>query len=131
MNVLIQSKNGLIEKDLNRRRAIREKCLNCSAWVPSEVTKCLFKDCPLWPYRSGLGKQDAKKRSIAIRKYCLWCMGGQGYELAKCVSRNCSLFPYRNTKLDKSTNVDSLAEIAHIEGAVTNKKENEYLGMGG
>lgn len=34
-------------------RAIRAKCLDCSAGSAQEVLDCTFKDCPLHPYRSG------------------------------------------------------------------------------
>lgn len=100
MKATIQVKYGLKTLDLNRRRAIREKCLNCSAWVNKEVTECIFtpeysKPCSLWPFRQGRGKQDAKKRNRAIRDYCLWCMGGTQSEIPKCVSPNCALFNFR------------------------------------
>jgi hypothetical protein len=34
-------------------KAIREKCLDCCAYQPSEVAKCVSSACPLWPYRFG------------------------------------------------------------------------------
>jgi hypothetical protein len=34
-------------------KAIRAYCLECSAGQPSEVRKCEFTDCSLWPYRFG------------------------------------------------------------------------------
>ena len=87
MKVQIYKKGGfdLVTKDLNRRKAVRERCMNCSAWSPKEVENCEFgsypKDtkyyCHLYPYRSGQGKQDAKQRAIDIRKYCLWCCADQ------------------------------------------------------
>ena len=55
----------------NRRKSIRKKCLDCSGFSPKEVTNCSFKDCALYPYRSGKGKQNPKARAKAIRKYCL------------------------------------------------------------
>ncbi len=105
MKVQIYAKGGfkLITKDLNRRKAIRERCMNCVAWSPKEVEDCFaVDDCQLYLYRSGRGKQDAKARSKAIREYCLWCCAGQPYEVQKCVSRYCPLFPYRHHKTDRS-----------------------------
>lgn len=104
MKVQIYAKGGfkLKTKDLNRRKAIRERCMNCSEWSPKEVENCFADDCQLYPYRSGQGKQDPKARSKAIRGYCLWCCAGQSYEVQKCVSRYCSLFPYRQARTDKS-----------------------------
>ncbi len=32
-------------------KAIREKCLDCCVYQPSEVRKCTAFDCALWPYR--------------------------------------------------------------------------------
>lgn len=62
---------------LNRRRSIREKCLNCSEWSTKDVQECPFGDCPLHPYRTGKGNQNPKQRDKAIRSYCLWCCNGQ------------------------------------------------------
>ena len=53
MRVSILSKNGLKIVNLNRRKAIRERCLNCSCWRPQELTNCTLTDCPLYPYRTG------------------------------------------------------------------------------
>ena len=114
MKVKIMSRTGTKIVDLNRRKAIRERCLNCSCWIPKEVTHCEFKDCPLFPYRTGLGMQNAKDRKKAIRRYCLWCMNGKGSEAAKCVSPDCPLFGYRLGRVDRSVEIDSEAESAHI-----------------
>ena len=105
MKVQIHAKSGfkLITKDLNRRKAIRQRCSNCCAWSPKEVEDCFAVDaCQLYPYRSGLGKQDAIARSKAIREYCLWCCADQIGEVWKCVSKYCPLFCYRMTKTDRS-----------------------------
>jgi hypothetical protein len=115
MKVKIQSKHGHKIIDLNRRKAIRERCLNCSAWIPKEVSNCEFVDCPLYSFRSGKGKQNPKKREKAIRKYCLWCMNGQRSEVSKCVSPDCPLFPFRQNGIDHSTKIESLIKNAHIE----------------
>ena len=40
--------------DLTPRRAMRAKCLECSG-TAYEVKKCAVVDCPLWPYRLGVG----------------------------------------------------------------------------
>lgn len=40
-------------KNLTPIKAIRAKCLDCSASVSGEVKNCHIKDCPLWPYRLG------------------------------------------------------------------------------
>jgi hypothetical protein len=34
-------------------RAIRAKCLDCSAGQPSEIRKCVAFSCVLWPLRMG------------------------------------------------------------------------------
>ena len=93
VTVEILSKDGLKTVSLNRRRAIRERCLNCSAWSYVEVETCVHNDCSLYPFRSGKGKQNAKARSKAIRKYCSWCMAG--YRPSDCVVSHCPLFCYR------------------------------------
>lgn len=34
-------------------KAIRQKCLDCSADFPTEVARCPVEDCPCFPYRLG------------------------------------------------------------------------------
>ena len=126
MKVKILGKNGPKVVNLSRRKAIRERCLNCSGWSHKEVTNCIFEDCPLYPFRSGQGKQNAKARAKAIRKYCLWCMNGQHGEVSKCPSKDCSLFPYRKTQTDRSTEIKSLQKKGHIEVCFEYKTESEY-----
>jgi len=48
MKVVILGKNGLRQADINRRKAIREKCLNCAGWSHKEITNCTFTGCPDW-----------------------------------------------------------------------------------
>ncbi len=127
MKVLILGKNGSKEVDINRRKAIRERCLNCTGWSYKEVTSCEFANCPLYPFRSGQGKQNAKARAKAIRKFCFWCMNGQNGEVSKCPSIDCSLFPYRKTKTDRSTEIKSLPKKGHIELSNQNKIEAAYM----
>lgn len=105
MKVSIMSKNGLKLVEVNRRKAIRERCLNCHGWYPREVEKCSFTDCTLYPFRAGKGKQDAKKREEAIREYCISCMAGNVKEVPKCASTDCSLFPYRMTRIDRGVEI--------------------------
>ncbi len=126
MKVAIMGKSGLKVVDLNRRKAIRERCLNCVGWSHKEVTNCTFIDCPLYSFRSGQGKQNAKARSKAIRSYCLWCMNGQSSEVCNCPSNDCSLFPYRKTQLDKLVKIQSLPKKSHIEAIPEDKIEVEY-----
>jgi hypothetical protein len=103
MKVKIQSKDGGNEvKDLNRRKAIRERCRNCSCWFSAEIRKCKFTECALHPYRNGNGKQDAKSRKRAIKDYCLWCNAGNQTAVTKCEIKNCPLFAFRKNRIDKS-----------------------------
>lgn len=34
-------------------KVIRDKCLDCCVYQPSEVRLCQATDCDLWPYRMG------------------------------------------------------------------------------
>ena len=126
MKLAIQHKHRSKVVNLNRRRAIRERCLNCSAWSTSEVLNCEFTGCALYHFRSGQGKQNAKLRSKAIRDYCLWCVVGSRLEVSKCPSSDCSLFAYRNSTLDRSAEIKSIPKSSHIEPVSGNKTENEY-----
>lgn len=98
MRTVIQSKTGTKHVSLNRRRAIRERCLNCSAWNHAEVENCKFSECALYPYRTGKGKQPPGERNKAIRAYCLWCCSDQPSEVRQCPSGTCSLYPFRGSK---------------------------------
>lgn len=40
-------------------KAIRTKCLDCSAGQPAEVRLCSLEKCPLYPYRMGHRPQQA------------------------------------------------------------------------
>ena len=55
----------MIEEDQNiltPLRAIRAKCIDCSAGSMQEVRECVMLDCPLYPYR--LGKSPNRKPRI-------------------------------------------------------------------
>jgi Zn-finger protein len=100
MRVQILAKDGYKVVDLNRRQAIRERCLNCSDWIPSEVAECPFNHCPLYLLRMGKGSQSPKQRNEAIRRYCLWCMAGQRSEVKRCVSAHyCPLYLFRSSRV--------------------------------
>ena len=109
MRVCIQSKSGSKIVDLSRRKAIRERCLNCCGWVVKEVKDCDYEgDCSLFPFRSGTGKQNAKERSKAIRRYCLQCCAGQRLEVTECPAEDCPLFAFRKTGIDRSVEIVAL-----------------------
>jgi hypothetical protein len=40
---------------------IREKCLDCSGYQPSEVDRCTATACSLWPYRFGTNPFSNRK----------------------------------------------------------------------
>jgi len=115
MKVLIMSKDGLEAINLNRRTAIHERCLNCACWHPKDVTDCSFVKCPLHPFRTERGKQDAKLRTKAIKGYCLWCAKGQVGEVTKCPSKNCPLYIYRKGGLENAIKPTSFEKIDHID----------------
>ncbi len=126
MEYMIQGKNGPKVIGLNRRKAIRERCLNCSVWSPKEVLNCQFSNCYLFSFRTGQGKQNPKGRMKAIRKYCLWCANGQRFEILNCPSVDCPLFPYRKTKMERPDKINSMPKRSHIEAVFEHKNENEY-----
>lgn len=47
----VETKDGVVEKELTRQKAIRLKCLECCAWQPGEVRLCTIPTCALYPYR--------------------------------------------------------------------------------
>ena len=46
-------RDGLKTGTLTPLKAIRAKCLDCSAWNAQEVRLCPIKTCALWPFRFG------------------------------------------------------------------------------
>ncbi len=130
MRVKILRKHGHEVVDLNRRKAIRERCMNCSGWHSNDVRDCEFEDCLLHSFRTGRGKQNAAARSKMIRKYCLWCCNDQLMLVSKCPSTNCPLFPYRKTVTDNSVNVGAMPTKGHIGAIQEDKNEREYQSMG-
>ena len=48
-----KKKKKASKKLLTPLLAIRAKCLDCSNQSPGEVRVCEFKECSLYPYRSG------------------------------------------------------------------------------
>jgi len=51
--MFIYIKLGEVMKVLTPLKAVREKCLECSANQPKEVKLCDISDCPLYLYRFG------------------------------------------------------------------------------
>jgi hypothetical protein len=123
MKTQIIGKDRLETVNLNRRKAIHERCLNCACWHPKDVTDCDFIECPLYQFRTGGGKQDTKLRTKAIKEYCLWCAKGQVGEITKCPSVNCSLFAYRKGGLERAITSLSFEKIVNIEGLFSIKED--------
>lgn len=109
MKLLIKDKNDtLVLKNLSRRRAVKELCLNCSAWSPSQRTNCPVTDCPLRPYRNGEIPEGltAADRARALRTYCLeGCCCGDRTEVRDCAITTCAIRPWRRSKVDRSMEV--------------------------
>lgn len=103
MKTEIYTRNGLKEVNLNRRSAIRAKCMDCSGFDFSDVLNCHCKDCQLYDFRMGKGKQDARTRSKSIKAYCMWCMLDNIKEIARCTSVNCPLFNFRGGLIEKTS----------------------------
>jgi len=129
MKVAIQKKNGLEICNINRRTAIRQKCLNCSGYSSADVTSCTLTDCSLYAYRSGNGKQAPPARAKAIKRYCLVCCANQHSEVLKYPVRDCPLFFYRKSQIDRSIQIQSLLDNDGIEGVFEMKIVLEGKGI--
>jgi hypothetical protein len=92
MNATILSKTGTETVDLNRRKAIHERCLDCVGWESHAVAKCPIADCNLYPFRSGNGRQLPKERAQAVKRHCKDCTNGK---VRDCAAKTCPLFLYR------------------------------------
>lgn len=55
-------------KTLTPIKAIRAKCLSCSAGQPREVKLCPITSCPLFEYRSGHRPPTAKEDTTEPEK---------------------------------------------------------------
>ncbi len=116
MRVQIKTMFGLIIKNINSRKAILIKCLNCAAEefdknsALQHVEKCDFYDCPLFDFRKERGYQDPQIRSKAIIEYCSLCGKVDGFMVGQCPHRTCSLFAYRLGKMDKSVEIPRLVK---------------------
>ena len=129
MQTIIQSKNGSKEINLNRRKAVRERCLNCSGWSYIEVENCQFADCDLYPFRLAAVKQNAQERHKAIRDYCLYCCAENQYEVYLCPATDCPLYAYRKSNIDNSVKIDSIRKGDHIQRpqkTLNSKSMSEY-----
>jgi len=115
MKVKIIHKNGYKTVALNRKKGIREKCLNCSGWSVVEVELCQQTDCLLHKYRMNGNNQNSKERDRALRKYCLACCNGSLNEVNKCQAKDCPLYAFRQTKVDHSIEIKSENCKGHIK----------------
>lgn len=96
---------GIEIKILNRRKAIRERCVNCSGFSFKDVDSCKFKDCELYPYRMGKLQGTGVERNKAIKKYCTWCVGGENHNVKKCSAKKCPLWSYRTGGTDRTQEI--------------------------
>jgi hypothetical protein len=115
MKVSILRKYGNQAVDLNRKKSIRERCLNCSNWNAVEVELCQQTDCQLYKYRMNGSNQNANERNRDLRKYCLECCHGSLGEVKKCPALDCPLYAFRQNKIDRSIEIKSESCRGHIE----------------
>jgi len=52
------------KKKLTPANAMRLKCLDCCGFVQKEVRLCPCKNCPLYPYRLGVGSDKIKSVTL-------------------------------------------------------------------
>ena len=62
IKTIIRTKNGHRVVELNRRQAIRERCLNCSAWSYAEVGRCIHADAPFHSLQERSGQAECQTR---------------------------------------------------------------------
>ncbi len=130
MKATILGKNGPMPVDLNRRRAARERCLQCTAWSSGAVSRCSHADCSLHPFRTGRGKQDPASRATAIREYCLWCMADNRNEVRLCPTETCALWGYRLARASHGLNSEIQGEKESPACSFRNQNPEDGLGPG-
>ena len=57
-----------VDKPLTRKRAMREKCLECCCGSKHEVKHCPITGCALWPYRLGSGITQSEDGGTKVRQ---------------------------------------------------------------
>jgi len=96
-----RTKTGLEMVSLNKKKAIRRRCFDCSGFSQKEVKECKWKKCQLFPYRMSTNPNSGAQRAKDIKAYCSWCIDHKHTSL--CVDVNCPLWPYRKSPIsDKS-----------------------------
>ena len=111
--------NRLVLKDLNKRRAIKALCNNCSAWATRQRQTCPVTECQLHPYRNGEMPEGLtpSDRAKAINDYCRdWCCMGRSAEVKICHITTCPLFAWRTWRVDRSTMVDEMDCLRDMNG---------------
>ena len=82
---------------LTRGKAIHVRCVDCVGFLRQEVKRCNEKDCPLYPYRTGIAMKDKPVgtpiRSKAIKNYCIECVGTIR-DVRRCPTVRCPLYKY-------------------------------------
>jgi len=97
----VRSRDGVKVVKLTRTKAVRERCLNCSAWSAYAVSQCPFTDCPLYPFRTGKGVRGrSAEKNRAIVRYCQWCSNSRTPK--DCTAKLCPLYVYRTGHIDNS-----------------------------
>ena len=51
-------------------KAIRQKCLDCACYQPSEVVQCTVYACPLHSFRFGKDPDPSRTRGFAKQRLC-------------------------------------------------------------
>lgn len=80
---------------LSPLKSVREKCRDCSGYVPSEVRDCSVRDCNLHLLRMGKKPGPGVSTLRAIRSKCLECCLGSASEVRRCHLVACALHSYR------------------------------------
>jgi len=89
------TKTGKELKSLNKKKAIRLKCFNCSGWSQKDVKECKTTDCKLYPYRMSENPNSGVQRAKDIKSYCTWCLNTNVHDVKKCVDFSCPIWPFR------------------------------------
>lgn len=88
---ILQPDGSVKSKPMNIRRAIKERCFNCSGWSKQDVRACTHENCPLHRFRLGTTKGiTSRERNHAVSEYCRWCFNGS--RISQCSAENCPLW---------------------------------------
>lgn len=89
----------------SRSKAVKYFCWQCCGYGSVSVEGCTSKNCPLYPFRSGISREISKlideTRPQAVKRYCKICIDGNPKkkckigQISKSNKNGCPLYVWK------------------------------------